>query len=273
MASVGFGEARSERRGVTSTRPASFSDWTERFRDILGVVASIVALVVLSPLLLLVAIGTKLDSPGPILFRQERIGRNRRRSVSQTSRKGPDRRRRDVHGRPFAFYKFRTMFADSSSRFPHLYDYSHSKNDLRSVPIKMLMAKRAEAQLAQGIRFWPKDALQGDDPRLTRFGRLLRRTSLDELPNLFNVLKGDMHLVGPRPDIAENIRQYELHELRILDVKPGVTGLAQVEGRGLLSFEEINRLDLKYLEARSLWVDARILARTFVELVTARGAY
>ena len=165
------------------------------------------------------------------------------------------------------------MFADSSSRFPHLYDYSHSKDDLRSVPIKMLMAKRTEAHLAQGIHSWQKEALQGDDPRLTRVGRLLRRTSLDELPNLFNVLKGDMHLVGPRPDIADNIRHYEPHELRILDVKPGVTGLAQVEGRGLLSFEEINTLDLKYLEARSIWIDLRILARTLKELVTARGAY
>ena len=108
---------------------------------------------------------------------------------------------------------------------------------------------------------------------MTRVGRWLRRTSLDELPNLFNVLKGDIHLVGPRPDIADNIRFYEPHELRKLDVKPGVTGLAQVEGRGLLSFEETNQMDLKYLEARSFWVDARILVRTFVELIKARGAY
>jgi lipopolysaccharide/colanic/teichoic acid biosynthesis glycosyltransferase len=137
----------------------------------------------------------------------------------------------------------------------------------------MLMAKRIEARLDRGVRSWPKQALQENDPRVTRVGQWLRRTSLDELPNLFNVLKGDMHLVGPRPDIADNIRHYEPYELRILDVKPGVTGLAQVEGRGLLSFEEINRLDLEYLEARSFWVDARILIRTVVELITARGAY
>ena len=273
MASVGFEEARSDARGGASARAGSFSVWPERFRDVVDVLASIVALVVLSPLLLIVAIVTKLDSPGPVLFRQERIGRNRRRNGSPTVHEGSERRRRDIYGRPFAFYKFRTMFADSSSRFPHLYDYSHRKDDLRSLPIKMLMAKRAEAHIGQAIHSWPKEALQGDDPRLTRSGRWLRRTSLDELPNLFNVLTGDMHLVGPRPDIAENIRHYQPHELRILDVKPGVTGLAQVEGRGLLSFDEINKLDLKYLEARSLWVDARILARTIKELVTARGAY
>jgi lipopolysaccharide/colanic/teichoic acid biosynthesis glycosyltransferase len=232
-----------------------------------------VALVILSPLMLTVAVLTKLDSSGPVLFRQERIGRNRRRTPSSARSEGEERRRHDLHGRPFAFYKFRTMFADASSRFPHLYDYSHRKDELRSLPIKMLMAKRGEARLDRGVRSWSKDALQENDPRVTRLGRWLRRTSLDELPNLVNVLKGDMTLVGPRPDIAENIRHYEAHELRKLDVKPGVTGLAQVEGRGLLSFEETNQLDLKYLDARSFWVDARILVRTLVELVKARGAY
>ena len=165
------------------------------------------------------------------------------------------------------------MYADAQQRFPHLYNYSHGKDELRSLPIKMLMAKRADARLDRGVRSWPKQALQENDPRVTRIGRWLRRTSLDELPNLFNVLLRDVALVGPRPDIAENIRFYEPHELRILDVKPGVTGLAQVEGRGLLSFEETNKLDLEYLRARSLWVDARILVRTFVELVRGRGAY
>jgi lipopolysaccharide/colanic/teichoic acid biosynthesis glycosyltransferase len=246
---------------------------------VIDVVVSIVALVASSPVLLVVAALTKLDSPGPVLFRQERIGRNRRRNLSPTRREGDERRQRDLHGRPFTFYKFRTMFADSRSRFPQLYDYRHrSKEELRSLPIKVLMAKQAEAHLARGLGFRPgvgfrPEALQGSDPRVTRVGRWLRRTSLDELPNVFNVLKGDIHLVGPRPDIAENIRHYEPHELRILDVKPGVTGLAQIKGRGFLSFEEINALDLEYLSARSLWVDARILFRTFLELVKARGAY
>jgi lipopolysaccharide/colanic/teichoic acid biosynthesis glycosyltransferase len=245
----------------------------DRLRNVFDFVVSIAALVILSPLMLAVAVLTKLDSSGPVLFRQERIGRNRRRTSSSARSEGEERRRRDLHGRPFAFYKFRTMFADASSRFPHLYDYSHCKDQLRSLPIKMLMAKRAEATLASGVRSWSKEELQENDPRVTRLGRWLRRTSLDELPNLVNVLKGDMTLVGPRPDIAENIRHYEAHELRKLDVKPGVTGLAQVEGRGLLSFEETNQLDLKYLDARSFWVDARILVRTLVELVKARGAY
>lgn len=253
-------------------REASSSVWGERVRDVIGLGVAAVALILLSPLMIFVAVLIKIDSPGPVLFRQERIGRNRRRSPS-SPRDEKERRRRDPHGRPFVFYKFRTMYADAQSRFPHLYEYSHCKDELRSLPIKMLMAKRGEARLDRGVRSWNIEALQENDPRVTRVGRWLRRTSLDELPNLFNVLKGDIHLVGPRPDIADNIRFYEPHELRKLDVKPGVTGLAQVEGRGLLSFEETNQMDLKYLEARSFWVDGRILVRTLVELIKARGAY
>lgn len=260
-------------RARASVRDLSSGLWDERLRDVIDVCVAAGALVVLSPLMILVAVLIKIDSPGPVLFRQERIGRNRRRNVSSVQKKGNDRQRPDPHGRPFVFYKFRTMFADAQSRFPHLYDYSHCRDELRSLPIKMLMAKRGDARLDRGVRSWPKEALQENDPRVTRVGRWLRRTSLDELPNLFNVLKGDIHLVGPRPDIADNIRFYEPHELRKLDVKPGVTGLAQVEGRGLLSFEETNEMDLKYLEARSFWVDARILVRTFVELIRGRGAY
>jgi lipopolysaccharide/colanic/teichoic acid biosynthesis glycosyltransferase len=268
----GIADTTNAHRSRATARDVSSSLWKERIRDVFDIGVAALALVVLSPLMILVAVLIKIDSPGPVLFRQERIGRNRRRSSSIRNR-GKERRQRDPHGRPFVFYKFRTMFADAQSRFPHLYEYSHCKDELRSLPIKMLMAKRPEARLDRGVRSWPKQALQENDPRVTRVGRWLRRTSLDELPNLFNVLKGDIHLVGPRPDIAENIRFYEPDELRILDVKPGVTGLAQVEGRGLLSFEETNKLDLEYLAARSFWVDARILVRTFVELIRARGAY
>jgi lipopolysaccharide/colanic/teichoic acid biosynthesis glycosyltransferase len=283
MAGGVVGEVVSAKRGIAGTANArrshevrgdvSTNVWDERVRRVIDVTVSALALVALSPVMILVAVLIKIDSPGPVLFRQERIGRNRRRNLPSGRRADRERRSRDPHGRPFEFYKFRTMFADAQSRFPHLYEYTHCKDELRSLPIKMLMAKRGEARLDRGVRSWPKEALQENDPRVTRVGRWLRRTSLDELPNLFNVLKGDIHLVGPRPDIAENIRFYEPHELRILDVKPGVTGLAQVEGRGLLSFEETNKLDLQYLEARSFWVDARILFRTFVELIRARGAY
>ena len=257
-----------ERRQVASASP-----WGEHIRHVVDVCVAALALVVLSPLMLLLAVLIKIDSPGPVLFRQQRIGRNRRQNSSPARSGNQERRKADPHGRPFVFYKFRTMYADARTRFPHLYEYSHCKDELRSLPIKMLMAKRADARLDRGVRSWPKEALQENDPRVTRMGRWLRRTSLDELPNLFNVLKGDIHLVGPRPDIADNIRFYEPHELRILDVKPGVTGLAQVEGRCLLSFEETNKLDLEYLESRSLWMDARILGRTFVELIKGRGAY
>lgn len=276
------GEAVSAKHGIAEAviperthqvrRSVSTYSGQERIRDVGGVAVAALGLAVVWPLMLVIAVLVKLDSPGPVLFRQERIGRNRRRNLS-ARHNDADRRKRDPHGRPFVFYKFRTMYADAQSRFPHLYDYSHGKDELRSLPIKMLMAKRVEARLDRGVRSWAKQELQENDPRVTRVGRWLRRTSLDELPNLFNVLKGDIHLVGPRPDIADNIRFYEPHELRILDVKPGVTGLAQVEGRGLLSFQETNQMDLKYLDARSFWVDARILIRTFVELIRGRGAY
>jgi lipopolysaccharide/colanic/teichoic acid biosynthesis glycosyltransferase len=261
------------RRSHERQQDRSERTWGEHVRRVVDVSVAAVALLVLSPLMLVVAALIKIDSPGPVLFRQQRIGRNRRRSSSTARPGNQERRKVDPHGRPFVFYKFRTMYADARTRFPHLYEYSHCKDELRSLPIKMLMAKRAEARLDRGVRSWPKEALQENDPRVTRMGRWLRRTSLDELPNLLNVLKGDIHLVGPRPDIADNIRFYEPHELRILDVKPGVTGLAQVEGRGLLSFEETNKLDLEYLDCRSLWMDARILGRTFVELIKGRGAY
>ena len=260
----GSHERRRDRTAIT---------WGEHIRRVVDICVATLALVAVAPLMLILAVLIKLDSPGPVLFRQQRIGRNRRRSTSPARSGDQERRKTDPHGRPFVFYKFRTMYADAPTRFPHLYEYSHCKDELRSLPIKMLMAKRVEARLDRGVRSWPKEALQENDPRVTRMGRWLRRTSLDELPNLLNVLKGDIHLVGPRPDIADNIRFYEPHELRILDVKPGVTGLAQVEGRGLLSFEETNKLDLEYLESRSLWMDARILGRTFVELIKGRGAY
>ena len=116
--------------------------------------------------------------------------------------------------------------------------------------------------------------LDGDwaDPRVTRFGLWLRRTSLDELPNFWNVLKGDMHLIGPRPDIEENIRYYRKEHLRKLDVKPGATGPAQVNGRGSLTFHEINEFDVQYVETRSLMTDLRILFKTISVVLKGAGA-
>jgi len=241
-------------------------------RRALDILVSGSLLVILMPLMVMVAVLVKFDSPGPVLFRQTRIGRNfrRRRGAAQPV----ERRAIDQMGRPFVLYKFRTMFSDARERFPHLYTYSYSEEELRTLPIKVLVAeKRGFGNDRSTVRTEAPVSMMIDDPRVTRVGRLLRRTSLDELPNMMNVLKGDMHLVGPRPDITANILYYDERELSILGVKPGITGLAQVKGRGFLTFEQTNAYDLEYLERRSLWLDLQILAWTIPALLKRHGAY
>ena len=224
-------------------------------------------LLLTSPLLLVIAIWIKLDSPGPVLFRHVRIGENtRRRDVPY---RGPHRRGKNLFGKPFTLFKFRTMYADARERFPELYEYRYDPHELHSMPIKVLVSTKSPAS-GPGVQ--PAAGLL-DDPRLTRVGRWLRRTSLDELPNFLNVLRGDMHLVGPRPDIYENIRYYEPAHLAKLDVRPGVTGLAQVHGRGNLSFHETNEWDLEYVKNRSVWLDLKILAKTFWVSMRGDGAF
>ena len=246
------------------TRTRSAEDIIRRAFDI---ALSSLVLVALSPVLLAVAAAVKLDSPGPVIFRQARTGRNRRHTTQVV---GVDRRQLQRFGEPFTLYKFRTMYSDSRERFPDLYRYRYSEKELRTIPIKILVgSKRGADDTGDG----GVTSLQRfEDPRVTRVGRWLRKTSLDELPNLVNVLKGDMHLVGPRPDIDSNIRYYRGDELRILDVKPGVTGLAQIRGRGDLTFEQINHYDLEYVRARSLALDFTILLRTIPVLWKREGA-
>jgi lipopolysaccharide/colanic/teichoic acid biosynthesis glycosyltransferase len=184
-----------------------------------------VALVVLSPLLIAIAVLIRIDSPGPAIFRQVRAGK---------------------HGLSFSMLKFRTMSEDAEALRPEL--------EHLSSPGCLLFKLR-------------------DDPRITRVGRVLRRYSLDELPQLVNVLRGQMALVGPRPPLLEEVEQYEPDVLRRLAVKPGITGLWQVSGRSDLSWEESVRLDLRYVDNWSLGRDAAIVARTFGAVLGHRGAY
>jgi lipopolysaccharide/colanic/teichoic acid biosynthesis glycosyltransferase len=177
-------------------------------------VASLV-LTVTAPLLALAAILIKLESRGPVVYRQRRVG---------------------LHGEPFELWKLRTM-----------------------VPGAEIMGA--------GIY-----VLEGD-PRITRTGRLLRRFSLDELPNLVNVLKGEMAIVGPRPTVQEQVDRYTERQRRRLEVKPGITGWAQINGRTSLPWPERIELDVWYVEHRSLWLDLRILARTARMLATGHGLY
>jgi lipopolysaccharide/colanic/teichoic acid biosynthesis glycosyltransferase len=234
---------------ITWVRTCNFAyRATIRLLDV--IVASII-LIITAPLLVLIALLIRFESPGPALFRHQRVGMNRT---------------------PFIFYKFRTMYVDARQRFPELYAYEYSDEELYTLPIKLLVGPRRDPELIEGPieEFGSKERC---DPRVTRIGRWLRRTSLDELPNFWNVLKGDMHLVGPRPDIEENVRYYSPRHLQKLVVKPGITGLAQVRGRGNLSFHETNELDVEYVEKQSLALDVWILLKTILVSLKREGAF
>jgi lipopolysaccharide/colanic/teichoic acid biosynthesis glycosyltransferase len=153
-------------------------------------------------------------------------------------------------GRLFTFYKFRTMQVDARQKFPELYRYEYSEEEINRMRFKLL-----------------------DDPRLTRLGRHLRKTTLDEIPNLVSVLVGDMTLVGPRPEIPEMLRYYTSEQLEKFSVKPGVTGLAQVSGRGVLRFQETIIADLEYVRRRSFWFDMEIVVRTIKVVFLRLGAF
>jgi exopolysaccharide biosynthesis polyprenyl glycosylphosphotransferase len=207
----------------------------KRAIDIAG---SALALIILSPILLAVAVAIKLSSPGPVIFRQERLGQ---------------------HGVRFTFLKFRSMYAQCDAA-PH------------KEFIKRYIAGTADGQAAAATDGVVYKLTQ--DPRVTPVGRFLRRTSLDELPQLFNVLKGEMSLVGPRPPIPYELEGYDLwHRRRFLEIKPGITGLWQVMGRSRLRFDDMVRLDLRYAKTWSLWLDIKILMRTARVVLSGAGAH
>ena len=148
------------------------------------------------------------------------------------------------------FYKFRTMYVDARERFPELYRYDYNDAQIRTLYFKI-----------------------ADDPRLTPLGRWLRRTTLDELPNFFNVVLGDMSLVGPRPEIPEMVKYYQGWQRLKFSVKPGITGLAQVNGRGLLTFQDTVQTDVQYVRTRSAWTNLKILLKSVKVTVLRIGAY
>ncbi|HEY5885175.1 MAG TPA: sugar transferase [Pyrinomonadaceae bacterium] len=210
---------------------SDFARGIKRTSDIL--IASL-ALILLLPLWLFIALVIKLDSRGPIFYRQERVG---------------------MDGRIFLVYKFRTMRTNSDSEIHREYQ-------------RKFIAGNADANVGDDTK--PAYKLR-DDPRITRAGRVLRRFSLDEAPQLFNVLRGDMSVVGPRPPIPYEVEAYELWHRKRLDMKPGVTGLWQVSGRNRLSFEEMVKLDLFYIENWSLLFDMKIILRTVLVLIRGEG--
>ena len=203
----------------------SFEGWRRVVKGGLDRVVAGVALVVLAPVLALIAAAVAFTSPGPVLFRQERVGLN---------------------GKPFTMLKFRSMVVDADRQLEQL----------------------RKDNISDGLLFKMRT-----DPRVTPVGRLLRRLSLDELPQLLNVLGGSMSLVGPRPPLPDEVARYDTSVSRRLLVKPGLTGLWQISGRSDLSWEESVRLDLRYVENWSLALDLLILWKTGRAVLSSSGAY
>jgi lipopolysaccharide/colanic/teichoic acid biosynthesis glycosyltransferase len=234
-----------DNRGRPSN-PALYPDLTSSSKDVsslhlikqaMDIVGSGLLLLLCMPLLLMIAVAIKLSSKGPVLFRQQRVGQ---------------------HGRYFTFLKFRSMRTDND---PNVHKEYTTK----------LIAGEIEHNLStSGSKGIYKLT---NDHRITRIGKLLRRTSLDELPQLINVLKGDMSLVGPRPAIPYELAAYQTwHRRRVLEVKPGITGLWQVTGRSRVKFDEMVRLDLRYATSWSPWLDLKILLRTPRAVIEGTGA-
>ena len=218
-----------------SARERRFSQTAKRSIDIVG---SSVAIILGAPLFLVIAAAIKLTSRGPILFRQPRVGQ---------------------YGRRFTFFKFRSM-------------YVNNDHDIHRDYVKNLIAGAGDLQPANGPR--QKVFKLTNDPRITRLGKFLRRSSLDEMPQFLNVLSGEMSLVGPRPPIPYEVESYDLwHRRRLLGVKPGITGLWQITGRSRTTFDEMVRLDLQYAKSWSVWLDLKILLQTPRAVVAGDGAY
>ncbi len=209
-------------RTVDIDRRPAF-DFAKRIIDVIG---CLIALVLLSPVLLIAAILVALSSSGPIFFRQRRVG---------------------AGGVEFTCLKFRTMVCDAEDLKNDLAKQSHH-NDPRTFKMKR-------------------------DPRITKFGYWLRRSSADELPQLFNVLLGDMSLVGPRPPVPTEVALYTDRDMQRLSVKPGLTCIWQVSGRADIPFDQQVAMDINYVEQRSFWLDLKLVALTLPALLTGKGAY
>jgi lipopolysaccharide/colanic/teichoic acid biosynthesis glycosyltransferase len=220
-----------------SLRDASSNRTYQYLKRGLDCFVSLAALLCFAPLLGAIAVAIKLTSSGPVLFRQQRFGEDLR---------------------PFTFYKFRSMHANCDDTIHKAYVTRLIAGCL-DVPSETV-EERTVLKITR-------------DPRVTSLGKFLRRTSLDELPQLWNVLRGDMSLVGPRPCLSYELEQYSArHTLRLIGVKPGITGLWQVSGRSTLSFDEMVKLDLVYVKESSFWLDVKILLRTPLAVISGLGA-
>lgn len=230
------GKASIQLRGKDS----AFYHFSKRLLD---TVIAIALLILLSPLMLFIAILIKLDTSGPVIFIQERVGAKRHSTNGRTIWKVEN----------FHFYKFRTMThgVDQSVHRDYIQAWIEGQVEPNADDSKFKLT---------------------NDPRVTRIGHILRKTSLDELPQLLNVLKGEMSLVGPRPVPTYEVAEYQPQHHERLAGMPGITGLWQVEGRCKVTFEEMIRLDIEYLHSQSLWLDIKILFRTIPAVLSGEGA-
>lgn len=210
---------------LIGVREVGFSAGALLVKRVIDILGALCGLVLGLPLFILIALAIRLDSPGPIIFRQTRVG---------------------LGGKLFEMYKFRSMHVGAEEQQDLLQELNEADGPLFKIR---------------------------NDPRLTRVGQFLRRTSLDELPQLWNVLRGEMSLVGPRPPLPKEVAQYHEWHKKRLEVRPGITGLWQVSGRSLLSFDEMVLLDIHYIENWSLWLDINIMLRTIPQVLLGRGAF
>jgi lipopolysaccharide/colanic/teichoic acid biosynthesis glycosyltransferase len=207
-------------------RQSAFAYFLQR---VVESVVAIFALALSTPVLLAIGLVIRRGTPGPAMFHQYRVGKNEE---------------------PFRFVKFRTLYHDARDRWPELYAYEYSAEQMSNLVFKLT-----------------------NDPRVTPQGSWLRKSTLDELPNFWSVLVGDMALVGPRPEIPQMLKYYQGEHRLKFRVRPGVTGLAQISGRGRLGFYETADLDVEYVKNRSFWLDCKILFLTVVKIVMRDGAF
>ena len=195
------------------------------FKRFFDIFLSLLTIIVLFPFFLIIALAIKIDSPGPVIYSQKRVGKN---------------------GKQFIFYKFRSMCQDADKKLAALKD----KNEADGPVFKI-----------------------AEDPRVTKVGKFIRKNSIDEFPQLINIIKGDMSIVGPRPPLPSEVEQYTSQQIHRLDVKPGLTCYWQISGRSNVSFQRWMELDLKYIKERSLWTDLKIIVKTVPAVLNERGAY
>ena len=223
-------ETRTSTSRFNAISKAFFWDATVWFayalKRMMDIFISLLSIILLSPLMIGVSIAIKMESKGPVIFKQTRVGKN---------------------GKHFLFYKFRSMRQDAEVKKQELLDQNESKD---------------------GVIFKMKE-----DPRITRIGKFIRRYSIDELPQLFNVLEGTMSLVGPRPPLPDEVKEYTLEDRKRLHIKPGITCIWQVSGRSDIPFKQQVGLDEEYIKSRGFIRDIVILLKTIPAVLTGRGAY